>query len=241
LLKEPILYHTLAYHPTGEAFLQWLQETRDDYDVHSIVLVGGSSSKVEYPGYTILEAARVINKFDERLALGGIVLPERHREKGTEHLILQRKTESGVTFFTSQVVYNADLVIWLLRDYEEACKASKEQPARLIFTFAPFGRQDTANFLKWLGVEIPAGTEKRVLSRKSVKECVSEAVDICRENFCRILNAIKYYHLAVPIGFAVECVSKYQDELEGSFRLVNLLHCEALTFESPAISLSVSD
>lgn len=60
-------------------------------------------------------------------------------------------------------------MIWLLRDYDEACKAGNIQPARLIFTFAPFGRKDTAHFLKWLGVEIPEGTEKRVLSRASVK------------------------------------------------------------------------
>jgi len=63
-------------------------------------------------------------------------------------------------------------VIWLLRDYDEACKAGNIQPARLIFTFAPFGRKDTAHFLKWLGVEIPEGTEKRVLSRSSVKVTV---------------------------------------------------------------------
>jgi hypothetical protein len=58
------------------------------------------------------------------------------------------------------VVYNVDVAIWLLRDYDELCKERGVKPARLIFTFAPFGRADTCTFLKWLGVEIPLGTGK---------------------------------------------------------------------------------
>jgi len=67
---------------------------------------------VQYPGYTVTEAAKEIKKYDDRLALGGIVLPERHRDKGIEHKILLHKQESGMTFFTSQVVkYNLSIFI----------------------------------------------------------------------------------------------------------------------------------
>ena len=65
-------------------------------------------------------------------------------------------------------------------------------------------------------------------------------MDICRENFCRILNAIRYYNLTVPFGFAVESVSKYQDEFQGSLRLYSLLNKEALAFEEPAVTSTVA-
>lgn len=51
-----------------------------------------------------MEAATVIKNFDVHMNLGGIVLPERHRDKGAEHLILKRKQQAGLSFFTSQVV-----------------------------------------------------------------------------------------------------------------------------------------
>merc|ERR1711879_663397 len=85
---------------------------------------------------------------------------ERHRDKQDEHERLFQKTESGISFFTSQVVYNVDVAIWLLRDYDELCKERGVKPARLIFTFAPFGRADTCTFLKWLGVEIPSAPKR---------------------------------------------------------------------------------
>jgi len=164
--------------------------------------------------------------------VGGIILPERHRDKGDEHERVMQKAEAGATFFTSQVVYNADSAIWFLRDYDELCKERCKRPARIIFTFAPFGREDTARFLKWLGVEIPQGTEKRVLSRKDVKARVKESVDICRENLKRILHACQYYNIDVPLGVTVESVSKYSDEFAGSVELFTVLKneiCESVS------------
>jgi 5,10-methylenetetrahydrofolate reductase len=112
-------------------------------------------------------------------------------------LRLSAKTQAGIEFFTSQVIFNADVAIWTLRDYDEHCKATGCKPARLIFTFAPFARADTATFLKWLGVEIPLGTEKRILSRRTREEGLRECVELCRENFKRILYAIDFYNVSI--------------------------------------------
>lgn len=60
---------------------------------------------------------------------------------------------------------------------------------------------------------------------------MQESVDLCRENFRRIINAVEYYDLHIPLGFTVESVSKYQDEFNGSVELYHLLHQEALSFE----------
>jgi len=151
--------------------------------------------------------------------LGGITIPERHRDRLDEHQRLFQKWECGVSFFTSQVVYNADNAIWMLRDYDEFCKERNKPPARIIFAFAPFGRESTVNFLRWLGVELPEGTVKRVLTRGSPERCVKESNEICWENFKRILDAARRLKLSVPIGVTVESVSKYRDEQHGANEL----------------------
>ena len=43
--------------------------------------------------------------------LGGVTIPERHRDKGDEHIRLYEKQLSGVSFFNSQIVYSPDNVI----------------------------------------------------------------------------------------------------------------------------------
>jgi len=226
---DPIIYRTVAYHPK-EGFEDWLNETGSEYKAKSLVFVGGSTSKMEYPGYTVAEAAEVVRAQQLDFTVGGIVLPERHRDKQDEHERLLQKTESGISFFTSQVVYNVDGAIWLLRDYDELCKEKKVKPARLIFTFAPFGRPDTCTFLKWLGVEIPLGTERRVLSRKTKEAAINESIDICKENLKRILYAVSFYNISVPIGITVETVSKYTDEFNGSIKLFQSLKEEMESF-----------
>jgi 5,10-methylenetetrahydrofolate reductase len=228
---ESIVYRTVAYH-AKDGFDQWLNETWDEYNAKALVLVGGSTSNMQYPGYTVTEAAEALRDHPYNFLAGGIVLPERHRDKQDEHERLLQKTESGISFFTSQVVYNVDVAIWLLRDYDELCKEKGVKPARLIFTFAPFGRADTCTFLKWLGVEIPLGTEKRVLSRKTREAAINESVDICRENLKRILYAIEFYDISVPIGITVETVSKYSDEFNGSLKLFKVLQQEMGSFFS---------
>jgi hypothetical protein len=49
-----------------------------------------------------------------------------------------------------------------------------------------------------------AHTEKRVLSRKTREAAINESVDICKENLKRILYAIEFYDISVPIGITVE-------------------------------------
>jgi 5,10-methylenetetrahydrofolate reductase len=74
------------------------------------------------------------------ILLGGITIPERHRDKGDEPQRLDEKLQEGIIFFTSQVVYNADNAISMLRHYDELTKQKGKEAARIVFTFAPFGR-----------------------------------------------------------------------------------------------------
>jgi len=221
-----IIYHAVKQHTDINEFHEWLTETYENYHGRNIVLVGGTSQD---PGMSVGEAAQIIldrnNAFlgswqiRDQFFMGGITIPERHRDKVNEHITIAKKSLNGIGFFTSQVVYNADNAIWLLRDYDEYCKEKEIKPVRIIFAFAPFGRESTVTFLRWLGVELPEGTVKRVLSRPTPKQRVDESLQICWENFRRILDASKRLKISVPIGLTVESVSKFKDEQEAASRL----------------------
>jgi len=151
-----------------------------------------------------------------------------------------------MTFFNSQVVYNSDNAISLLRDYQKLLEKRVENndipsealtttnnptnyppmPSRIIFTFAPLSRKQTADFLRWLGVEVPIGTERRILSELSLSGRASESVSVCVENFAKILNYARRKQISIPISFNVESVSMYKTDFKATKELVLALNKE---------------
>jgi hypothetical protein len=81
-------------------------------------------------------------------------------------------------------------------------------------------------------VELPHGTAKRVLSRPTPAARLDEVIEICTENFRRILNVVERDRMTIPIGFTVESVSKYRDEADAAVRLFGLLKQELDAFYS---------
>jgi len=219
---ECIIYRALPYISRDE-FPEFLEYVHNESKCDTIAFVGGPT---KYNGLSVVEASDIASKSPHNFCIGGVTLAERHRDTGNEGKVVAAKVEHGLSFFTSQVVYNADNAISFLRDYNELCQQEQRSPARIIFTFAPFGRQETADFLEWLGVELPKGTVKRVLSRCSPQARVEEANEICRENLKRILDACERYGIDVPIGFNAECVSKHKEEIEGALQLFEVLKDE---------------
>jgi len=252
---ETIVYQALTPERTAENFSDYLQETVSEYQINNLVFVGGGS---QVP-LTVPEASRRALRFSNQLSLststnsngsnglknseencitlGGITIPERHRDKKDEHNRVLEKHQSGVQFFTSQVIYNSDNMITFLRDYNQLCIQQGLQPARIILAFAPFGRLNTLQFLRWLGVEVAEGTASRVLSRGVTELCIQESIQICRENLRRILDAHRFWKLNVPLGIAVESVSKFRDEQKAAEDLFRLLREELTNYYLSASSL----
>lgn len=219
---EFIIYRALPYI-TKEQYCEFLEYTHKEAKCNTIAIVGGPS---QHNGLSIPDAADLAQQPPYQFCIGGVTLAERHRDTGKEDEVVAFKVERGLSFFTSQVVYNADNAISFLRDYDELCKRENRTPARILFTFAPFGRQETADFLCWLGVELPKGTVKRVISRSTPQDRVNEAIEICRENLRRILDACERFGIDVPVGFNAECVSKHKEEIVGALELFTVLKDE---------------
>ena len=211
--KEVINYKCVVHHPR-ETFATWLDECWEQYKLRYLTLVGGSTSKISYPGLTLSEATQTIAAHKYDFVFGGVTIAERHLSKGNEHLKLIRKSQLGMKFFTSQVVYQPHATIQLLQDYSQKCQELQILPARIILTFAPCGYPQTRNFLEWLGVNFPPETKQAIFSAQSP---VNKSIDVCCSTWQQILDSIAHFNIS--LGINVESVSLKKEEIDASIDL----------------------
>ncbi|MBG9994488.1 methylenetetrahydrofolate reductase [Pseudoalteromonas sp. NZS127_1] len=214
--QDVITYKSVAQRGVGE-FKDWLSETKNDYDLQNVVLVGSPSSigdiKLSLP-----DAYKALAEQSDDFFLGGVTIAERHSSKRNEHERLIEKTAQGCQFFISQAVYDAQATIELITSYARTCKAQGITPQRIILTFTPCGGEKTLDFMQWLGISVPEATKWRMLDADNT---LSESVRICRENLDLILKSCA--HLDVPLGLNIESLTNRKEEIDASINLYRLL------------------
>ncbi|AQP99082.1 hypothetical protein B0W48_04240 [Pseudoalteromonas aliena] len=214
--QDVITYKSVAQRGVGE-FKDWLSETKNDYDLQNVVLVGSPSSigdiKLSLP-----DAYKALAEQSDDFFLGGVTIAERHSSKRNEHERLIEKTAQGCQFFISQAVYDAQATIELITSYARTCKAQGITPQRIILTFTPCGGEKTLEFMQWLGISVPEATKWRMLDADNT---LSESVRICRENLDLILKSCA--HLDVPLGLNIESLTNRKEEIDASINLYRLL------------------
>ncbi|KDC55654.1 methylenetetrahydrofolate reductase [Pseudoalteromonas sp. S3431] len=214
--QDVITYKSVAQRGVGE-FKDWLSETKNDYDLRNVVLVGSPSSigdiKLSLP-----DAYKAMAEQSDDFFLGGVTIAERHSSKRNEHERLIEKTAQGCQFFISQAVYDAQATIELITSYARTCKAQGITPQRIILTFTPCGGEKTLEFMQWLGISVPEATKWRMLDADNT---LSESVRICRENLDLILKSCA--HLDVPLGLNIESLTNRKEEIDASINLYRLL------------------
>ena len=82
-------------HEPFDAQMRWIEETNRDYEIENLIIVGGESSKVEYPGPTVNEVLRSVsreyNSNGGDIFCGGIAIPSREIESKKRY----RQSKSG--------------------------------------------------------------------------------------------------------------------------------------------------
>ena len=185
----------------------WINETFYDYDIENLILVGGESSDIKYPGPSVNETSEYITRdlnagrFD--FFCGGITIPSRK----IESVRLLKKGSNGIEFFTSQVLYDGKKIKKMLKYYDDVCKENNVLPRRILLSFAPVSSKKNIDFLKWLGVEIPSQTEKRLTNKRTSMS--DESLEIASEILKGILNNNEKLGITVPIGLNVEHIMSY--------------------------------
>ncbi len=196
----------------------WLAETRRDYGLELLTLVGRpSSQKVPY-AMTLTQAYSIAAGHESRFVLGGVAIAERHGAGRDESQRLHDKADVGCSFFVSQAVYQPAATIRMLSGYAALCRKLKRAPSRVVLTFAPCGRPKTMDFMKWLGIAIPGETERAILGSPAP---LSKSIEICCANLREILDQ-DYVH-ELPLGVNTESVSINKEEIDASIDLFHAL------------------
>ena len=203
---EAIINRVVVHEPYDEQ-IRWIEKTNTTYEIENMIIVGGESSKVNYPGPTVNEMLQSISKGhnsnDGDIFCGGIAIPSRKDE--SKNLI--RKSEHGSEFFTTQVLYNAENIIKMINNYQSRCNELNTFPRRILLSFAPVSSQKNIEFLKWLGVEIPDDTERYLMGRSG--SMTERSLDVAVEVLNEVLDFITVNNLKVPVGLNVEHIMSY--------------------------------
>jgi len=212
-LKVPVIVYKAVGKYKKDALTSWLESTKNQ-NFYSVFV--GTASRKTKTNLSMKEAYGLKKAINPNLVLGGILIPERHMSKGDEHLRVFSKIDSGCEFFISQAVYNLAAAKQFLDDYAKYAANHHKPLVPIIFTFTPCGSTKTLEFMKWLGVNIPAGLEKKLMHSDDILE---ESVRLSRDNFEVLYRYGK--KKGIPIGCNIESVAIRKVEIEASLRLLD--------------------
>jgi hypothetical protein len=197
---------------------KWMEQTRDDFDIKHVVLVGGESSRIRYPGPSVTEMAQSVHYvYDNAFLCGGITIPTRRHDdpqKDEAHRLID-KGRHGLEFFTSQVLYEPASTQALLKDYDQLCKSEKIKPKRIFLSFAPVSSKKDLAFLRWLGVEVPETVEADLT--KTNIGVGWRSLKHSRKTLEAIMKFVRDNDIDIPLGLNVEHITRQNFELSKEF------------------------
>lgn len=210
---EVVLNRAVVYESDP---MSWFRQTHGQYGVDHVILVGGESSQVKYPGPNVLEAAEQVRAAGLPISLGGISIPSRLQEAER----VRRKNAAGLGFFTTQVLFDSNDIVWLIQRLNGL-------EARIFLSFAPVSHPRDLEFLRWLGADIPPDLDKFLLRGQAAADGSPVPRESCFE---RSLNLAQRTLLDVfdnlppdppPLGLNIEHIN--QRNLAGALTMVERL------------------
>ena len=198
------IVNRVVVHQELEKEMEWFEETYTNFEIENLITVGGESRKIKYPGPSVNKALKAIKDNSKlNILCGGISIPSREKES----LNLIEKSTNGSEFFTTQVLYDSSKIIKMISHYQKRCDEQRTFPRRLLLSFAPVSSKKNIDFLKWLGVEIPSGTESFL--NENEKNMVERSMEISVGVLEETLSFLNENKIVVPIGLNVEHIMSY--------------------------------
>lgn len=206
-----VLFQCVGKH--NEASLKdWMRNNISNGDLG--VFIGNSSSD-QKTDITMEKAFHLRNEFASDMLVGGVAIPERHYSKKDEHKRMHAKIANGVSFFTTQAVYNVEASKNMLSDYYYYSKKHGLEMVPIMMTFSPCGSQKTMDFMKWLGIHFPKWLRNDLTNSEDI---LGKSVETCVRTFKELLKFS--LEKGIPIGANIESVSIRKDEIEASVELL---------------------
>ncbi len=153
---------------------RWFRDTAGEWNVANWILVGGESKDKRYHGPHPADAAKLVKSLGLPVSLGGITIPSRVNEPDR----IRSKHAQGVEFFTSQVIFDSNDLVWLIQRLNGL-------KARIFISFAPVSSRRDLEFLRWLGVDIPRDLDRFLMGSSqgdppSVETCVERSINMAQ-------------------------------------------------------------
>jgi 5,10-methylenetetrahydrofolate reductase len=209
--REVILNKVVAYLPNSAALERWARETVER-GVRHAVLIGGSSRYIPYPGPPVAEADQLCRPIFVGAggSIGNIAIPQR---VGEAHRMLA-KTRAGATFFTTQLLFDPEAVGKVLLQYDLLCRQASIPPASVLLSVAPISDDQDAEFVRWLGADLPDSAERAILGGEE-SDAARRSVEIAVSVWEGVARLARTERLTVPVGVNVEQISVRHLEAAG--------------------------
>ncbi|MEO0145162.1 MAG: hypothetical protein ABIL49_06350 [candidate division WOR-3 bacterium] len=172
-----IIINKISVIMEKEEFEEWLKEYSKKFNY--ILIVGGESSKIKYPGYHPIPATLIAKNYFKNIY--GITIF--HRKNEPQKLL--EKTKAGMRGFISQIVFELEHVKNVILQYYKLCQEENIEPAKIFISFAPVSQRKDLEFLKWLGVYIPKEIENYLLEdEKKLEKRSIEIIETLFQELC---------------------------------------------------------
>ena len=216
--QRPVVVNKVVAHlPSAAALVTWTRETLDA-GIRHVVLVGGSSRYIPYPGPQVIEADRACAAIlhDQGGHLGNIAIPQR---QGEAHRMLA-KTRAGATFFTTQILFDSESLRRTLQEYDALCQKAGIPAAAVLLSFAPLTDETDAEFVRWLGADIPEAAERWILNGDE-SSAGDRAIEQARRVWSDTRAGVDADGLSLSLGINVEQLT--QRDLDVALRMLSEL------------------
>jgi 5,10-methylenetetrahydrofolate reductase len=179
---------------------RWFRETASEWDILNWILVGGESKEITYPGPNPAEAARLVKSLNLPVSLGGITIPSRMNEPDR----IRKKHAQGVDFFTSQVMFDSNDLVWLIQRLNGV-------EARIFISFAPISSTRDLQFLRWLGVDIPKDLDRFLTGPEhgeaaAAETCLERSINLSQRILMDVFDNLPPD--PPPIGLNIEHITR---------------------------------
>ena len=147
-----------------------------------------------------MEAAALVRREGLPITLGGITIPSRKNESDR----IRAKTRAGLDFFTSQILFDSNDVVWLMQRLNGL-------QARIFLSFAPVSHRRDLQFLRWLGADIPQGPRSfpAGLGRGShapAETCLERSLDLAQRILMDVFDNLPPD--PPPLGLNIEHINR---------------------------------
>jgi 5,10-methylenetetrahydrofolate reductase len=198
--RDTIVNKVIAHLASKEVLEHWARDTVA-LSLRHAVLVGGTSRFIPYPGPPVVEADRTCRSVFEAVdgRIGNIAIPQR---TGEAHRLLS-KTRAGARFFTTQILFDSGPVRSMIQEYDLLCRKASIRPGAVVLCFAPLIDEGDAQFIRWLGADIPEEVERSILSgteAEATERSTAHALRVWEE----VRRSIAEEGTEVPVGVSVE-------------------------------------